>query len=127
MQLNHADNRLFGKWLSPFLDGEGDRMIKTTMTGVCRFGRTRVAMFVASATMIASSAAAAQEACYGPHASYESAEDQCLYLVNTNYCVRPPEGYWVIRRDDAGYQYCCCVPINVAQPDEDEVAAPEQE
>jgi hypothetical protein len=106
-------------------------MTKITVRDVCRFGRVRVAMFLAAAaaaaSMMASSAAAAQEACYGPHASYESADDQCLYLTNIEYCLRPPAGYSIIRQDDLGYLYCCCLPVNAAQPGETEVAAPEQE
>jgi hypothetical protein len=77
-------------------------------------------ILAAAATMIVSSDAAAQEQCYGPHASYDTAVDQCIYLLNIGHCLPQPVGHATIRQDDFGYSYCCCVALIAAQPDEDQ-------
>lgn len=96
-------------------------MTKSMMVGVRRLRRALGAMLVlAAATFAMSSAAAAQEQCYGPHASYDDAVDQCIYLLNIGHCLPPPVGSTIIRQDDFGYNYCCCIALIAAQPDEDQ-------
>ena len=89
-----------------------------------RFARAATAtLFAATVLMtVGSNSALAQEQCSGPFASYDAAVNECLRLNSIGYCLPQPDGYNIIRQDDLGFSYCCCIGLVSAQPKDDSVS-----
>lgn len=56
--------------------------------------------------------AAAQEACFGPFATYEEAAAECHQLLSIGYCSPTEIGIYGYTTPDGFYaQACCCIPL----------------